>query len=64
MPVGRRVLKPHGSVAAAARHRRAKEPLCGPCKAAEHDREAARWAAQKAARAAELDAVRRKEASR
>jgi hypothetical protein len=61
MPVGKRVLKPHGSPGAVARHRRAKEPLCELCSAGEHERNAARWAAEKAERAAALAAVRRKE---
>lgn len=36
-----RKLKPHGTVAAARRHQRAREPLCEPCavKWAEHQAE-------------------------
>lgn len=29
--LGERVLEPHGTGAAARRHERAGEPLCGPC---------------------------------
>lgn len=43
MPVGSRVLKPCGTRAAAARHRRHREPLCDACKAAERAREVARY---------------------
>lgn len=44
-----RELKPHGTWAAAQRHRRAKEPLCEPCKEAERTylRERARAKAAK-----------------
>lgn len=38
MIVVARELKPHGTTAAAQRHRRAGEPLCEPCKQAARDR--------------------------
>ena len=60
MPVGKRVLKPHGTPAAVARHRRAKEPLCELCALVEHEHNAARWAVEKAERDEALTAVRRK----
>lgn len=38
-----RTLKPCGTRAAAARHRRRHEPLCDDCKGAERSREVARY---------------------
>lgn len=35
--LGPRKLKPCGTIAAAARHRRKGEPLCFPCKVARHE---------------------------
>lgn len=58
MPVGKRILKPHGTRAAIARHRRAKEPLCDLCRAAERERESARAAARRTEAADALAAVR------
>jgi hypothetical protein len=48
MPVGKRVLQPCGTRAAARRHTRNKEDLCGPCAEAEHRRETERYWLRKA----------------
>lgn len=50
VPTRRENLKPCGTPAAAARHRRRKEPVCDPCRIADNERTAAHKAATKAIR--------------
>jgi hypothetical protein len=39
VPTNVRELRPHGTHAAAARHRYRKEPLCSPCRESERERD-------------------------